>query len=86
MPAVTYSGPLSAVTVDRAGALPEGSAAGWLRSRVQVGGGGQVATQAAQAILPQFARSPRRYALVGGAGGLAMIGVGITVAFTGRSR
>jgi len=31
-----------------------------------------------------FARSPRRFALVGGAGGLAMIGVGITVALTGR--
>jgi threonine/homoserine/homoserine lactone efflux protein len=32
-----------------------------------------------------FARSPRRYALVGGAGGLALIGVGVTVALTGRS-
>jgi len=31
-----------------------------------------------------FARSPRRFALVGGAGGLAMIGVGVTVALTGR--
>ena len=31
-----------------------------------------------------FARSPRRFALVGGAGGLAMIGVGISVAVTGR--
>jgi hypothetical protein len=31
-----------------------------------------------------FARSPRRIELVGGAGGLAMIGVGVTVAFTGR--
>jgi threonine/homoserine/homoserine lactone efflux protein len=31
-----------------------------------------------------FARSPRRFALVGGAGGLAMIGVGLTVALTGR--
>lgn len=31
-----------------------------------------------------FARSPRRLALVGGAGGLAMIGLGITVAATGR--
>jgi threonine/homoserine/homoserine lactone efflux protein len=28
----------------------------------------------------------RRYALAGGAGGLAMIGVGLTVAFTGRSK
>lgn len=32
-----------------------------------------------------FARSPRRFAIVGGAGGLAMIGVGVTVAVTGRS-
>jgi threonine/homoserine/homoserine lactone efflux protein len=31
-----------------------------------------------------FARSPRRFAIVGGAGGLAMIGVGVTVAVTGR--
>jgi threonine/homoserine/homoserine lactone efflux protein len=31
-----------------------------------------------------FARSPRRFAMVGGAGGLAMIGVGISVAVTGR--
>jgi threonine/homoserine/homoserine lactone efflux protein len=31
-----------------------------------------------------FARSPRRLAVVGGAGGLAMIGVGVTVAATGR--
>ena len=31
-----------------------------------------------------FARSPRRFALVGGAGGPAMIGVGISVAVTGR--
>jgi threonine/homoserine/homoserine lactone efflux protein len=33
-----------------------------------------------------FTRSPRRYALVGGAGGLAMIGVGVTVALTGQSK
>jgi hypothetical protein len=33
---------------------------------------------------PRFARSPRRFELVGGAGGLAMIGVGVTVAITGR--
>jgi threonine/homoserine/homoserine lactone efflux protein len=32
-----------------------------------------------------FARSPRRFALVGGAGGLAMIGVGVSVAVTGRA-
>ena len=32
-----------------------------------------------------FARSPRRFALVGGAGGLAMIGVGISVALAGRN-
>jgi threonine/homoserine/homoserine lactone efflux protein len=31
-----------------------------------------------------FARSPRRLSLVGGAGGLAMIGLGLTVAVTGR--
>jgi threonine/homoserine/homoserine lactone efflux protein len=32
-----------------------------------------------------FARSPRRLELAGGAGGLAMIGVGLTVGLTGRS-
>jgi hypothetical protein len=31
-----------------------------------------------------FARSPRRLGLVGGAGGLAMIGLGVTLALTGR--
>ncbi|MFI2215075.1 LysE family translocator [Streptomyces sp. NPDC020141] len=31
-----------------------------------------------------FARSPRRLSLVGGAGGLTMIGLGVTVAATGR--
>lgn len=31
-----------------------------------------------------FARSPRRLSLVGGAGGMAMIGLGVTVAVTGR--
>lgn len=31
-----------------------------------------------------FARSPKRLALVGGTGGLAMIGLGVTVALTGR--
>ncbi|MFE5393942.1 LysE family translocator [Streptomyces sp. NPDC056568] len=31
-----------------------------------------------------FARSPRRLSAVGGAGGLAMIGLGVTVATTGR--
>jgi len=41
---------------------------------------------AASAVRSWFARSPRRYALVGGAGGLAMIGVGVTVAFTGPSK
>jgi threonine/homoserine/homoserine lactone efflux protein len=39
---------------------------------------------AAAAVRAWFARSPRRYRLVGGAGGLAMIGVGVTVAVTGR--
>jgi threonine/homoserine/homoserine lactone efflux protein len=41
---------------------------------------------AASTVRAWFARSPRRYALVGGAGGLAMIGVGVTVAFTGPSK
>jgi threonine/homoserine/homoserine lactone efflux protein len=41
---------------------------------------------AASAVRTWFARSPRRFELVGGAGGLAMIGVGVTVAFTGRNR
>jgi len=40
----------------------------------------------ASAVRTWFARSPRRYELVGGAGGLAMIGVGITVAFTGQGK
>ncbi|MDA3647426.1 LysE family translocator [Saccharopolyspora indica] len=31
-----------------------------------------------------FARSPRRLATVGGAGGLAMIGLGVSIAVTGR--
>lgn len=31
-----------------------------------------------------FARSPRRLSLVGGIGGLTMIGLGVTVAVTGR--
>jgi threonine/homoserine/homoserine lactone efflux protein len=31
-----------------------------------------------------FARSPRRLSLVGGAGGLAIIGLGVTLAVTGR--
>jgi threonine/homoserine/homoserine lactone efflux protein len=39
---------------------------------------------AASGVRAWFTRSPRRFALVGGAGGLAMIGVGITVAITGR--
>jgi len=41
---------------------------------------------AASVVRTWFARSPRRYALVGGAGGLAMIGVGVTVALTGQSK
>jgi threonine/homoserine/homoserine lactone efflux protein len=40
---------------------------------------------AASQLRTWFARSPRRFAVVGGAGGLAMIGVGVTVAVTGRS-
>jgi threonine/homoserine/homoserine lactone efflux protein len=39
---------------------------------------------AASQLRDWFARSPRRFAMVGGAGGLAMIGVGVTVAVTGR--
>ena len=39
---------------------------------------------AASGVRAWFARSPRRFELVGGAGGLAMIGVGIAVALTGR--
>ena len=39
---------------------------------------------AAAAVRAWFASSPRRCRLVGGAGGLAMIGVGLTVAVTGR--
>jgi threonine/homoserine/homoserine lactone efflux protein len=32
-----------------------------------------------------FARSPRRLGMVGGVGGLTMIGLGVTVAATGRT-
>jgi threonine/homoserine/homoserine lactone efflux protein len=39
---------------------------------------------AASFVRSWFARSDRRFELVGGAGGLAMIGVGLTVAVTGR--
>jgi threonine/homoserine/homoserine lactone efflux protein len=39
---------------------------------------------AASVVRNWFARSPRRVEMVGGAGGLAMIGVGVTVAITGR--
>jgi len=39
---------------------------------------------AASMVRAWFARSPRRTEMVGGAGGLAMIGVGLTVAITGR--
>ena len=39
---------------------------------------------AASSVRAWFARSPRRFELVGGAGGLAIIGVGVTVALTGR--
>jgi threonine/homoserine/homoserine lactone efflux protein len=39
---------------------------------------------AASMVRAWFARSPRRFALLGGAGGLAMIGVGVTIALTGR--
>lgn len=39
---------------------------------------------AASGVRAWFARSPRRLAMVGGAGGLAMIGLGVAVAATGR--
>jgi threonine/homoserine/homoserine lactone efflux protein len=39
---------------------------------------------AAGTVRQWFTRSPRRLALIGSAGGLAMIGLGITVAATGR--
>ncbi len=39
---------------------------------------------AASTAAAWFARSPRRLELVGGAGGLAMIGLGVTLALTGR--
>jgi threonine/homoserine/homoserine lactone efflux protein len=39
---------------------------------------------AASAVRTWFARSSRRIEMIGGAGGLAMIGVGVTVAITGR--
>jgi threonine/homoserine/homoserine lactone efflux protein len=39
---------------------------------------------AASGVRAWFAGSPRRYEIVGGAGGLAMIGVGVTIAVTGR--
>lgn len=39
---------------------------------------------AASIVRSWFARSPRRLGLVGGTGGLAMIGLGLTLALTGR--
>jgi threonine/homoserine/homoserine lactone efflux protein len=33
-----------------------------------------------------IARSPRRLELIGGAGGLVMIGIGASLAFTGRKQ
>jgi threonine/homoserine/homoserine lactone efflux protein len=39
---------------------------------------------AAAVVRAWFARSPRRLGLVGGIGGLAMIGLGVTLALTGR--
>lgn len=41
---------------------------------------------AASTVRAWFAGSPRRYALVGGAGGLAMVGVGVTIALTGPAK
>jgi threonine/homoserine/homoserine lactone efflux protein len=40
---------------------------------------------AASAARSWFAGNPRRLSMVGGAGGLAMIGLGVTVAVTGRT-
>jgi threonine/homoserine/homoserine lactone efflux protein len=40
---------------------------------------------AAGTVRSWFARSPRRLGLVGGVGGLAMIGLGVTVALAGRT-
>ncbi len=40
---------------------------------------------AASTVRSWFARSPRRLGLVGGVGGLAMIGLGVTLAVTGRN-
>ena len=39
---------------------------------------------AASGVRSWFARSPQRLELVGGLGGLAIIGLGVTLAFTGR--
>jgi threonine/homoserine/homoserine lactone efflux protein len=39
---------------------------------------------AASTVRTWFARSPRRLEMVGGVGGLAMIGLGVTLALTGR--
>ena len=39
---------------------------------------------AASGVRAWFARSPRRLELIGGLGGLAIIGVGVTLALTGR--
>jgi threonine/homoserine/homoserine lactone efflux protein len=39
---------------------------------------------AASTVRRWFARSPRRLELIGGVGGLSMIGLGLTVALTGR--
>ena len=38
----------------------------------------------ASGVRAWFARSPRRLELVGGLGGLTMIGLGVTLALTGR--
>jgi threonine/homoserine/homoserine lactone efflux protein len=39
---------------------------------------------AASTVRSWFARSPRRVEVVGGAGGMAMIGLGLTLALAGR--
>jgi threonine/homoserine/homoserine lactone efflux protein len=40
---------------------------------------------AASAVRSWFARSPRRLELIGGLGGLAMLGLGVSLALTGRN-
>ena len=52
----------------------------WCRVTLEDGTWGLVAS----GVRAWFARSPRRLELVGGLGGLTMIGLGMTLALTGR--